>query len=116
MDFVVPVAPITETAAPESVWLANMLRLIVAVDALPVQFPYVEKGIVPVLLAQPTFKWGKVSVEKVIDKIQLKKAVPAVNEMKLIRVSKENLGGWARQLRAWGYADVPDRYLTYEAE
>ena len=55
-------------------------------DALPVQFPYVEKGIVPVLLAQPTFKWGKVSVEKVVDKIQLKKAVPAVNEMKLIRV------------------------------
>jgi ribose transport system substrate-binding protein len=89
---------------------------IVAVDALPVQFPYVEKGIVPVLLAQPTFKWGKVSVEKVIDRIQLKKPVPVVNEMKLIRVSKENLGGWARQLKAWGYADVPEKYLIYEAE
>jgi ribose transport system substrate-binding protein len=89
---------------------------IVAVDALPAQFPYVEKGIAPVLLAQPTFKWGKVSVEKVIDKIQLKKDVPVTNEMKLIRVSKENLGGWARQLKAWGYEGVPDRYLTYEAE
>lgn len=89
---------------------------IVAVDALPVQLPYVEKGIVPVLLAQPTFKWGKVSVEKVIDKIHLKKDVPVVNEMRLIRVSKENLGGWARQLRAWGYEGVPQKYLTYVAE
>jgi ribose transport system substrate-binding protein len=89
---------------------------IVAVDALPVQLPYVERGIVPVLLAQPTFRWGKVSVEKVIDKIHLKKEVPAINEMKLIRVSRENLGGWARQLKAWGYEEVPQRYLTYEAD
>lgn len=89
---------------------------IVAVDALPAQFPYVEKGIAPVLLAQPTFKWGKVAVEKVVDKVGLGKQVPVTNEMKLIRVSKENLGGWARQLKAWGYPDVPERYLTYEAE
>ncbi len=89
---------------------------IVAVDALPVQFPYVERGIAPVLLAQPTFKWGKVSVEKVIDRIQMKKPVPELNEMKLIRVSRDNLGGWARQLKAWGYEDVPERYLTYEAD
>jgi ribose transport system substrate-binding protein len=88
---------------------------IVAVDALPVQLTYVEKGIVPVLLAQPTFKWGKIPVEKVIDRIFLKKEVPVVNEMKLIRVSKENLGGWARQLKAWGYEGVPERLLTYEA-
>ncbi|HOK55195.1 MAG TPA: substrate-binding domain-containing protein, partial [Armatimonadota bacterium] len=31
---------------------------VVAVDALPVQLPYVEKGIAPVLLAQPTYNWG----------------------------------------------------------
>jgi ribose transport system substrate-binding protein len=89
---------------------------IVAVDALPVQLPYVEKGIVPVLLAQPTFRWGKVSVEKVVDRVYLKKEVPVTNEMKLIRVSKENLGGWARQLKAWGYEGVPEKYLTYEAD
>ena len=89
---------------------------IVAVDALPVQLPYVEKGIVPVLLAQPTFRWGKVSVEKIIDKIYQNKDVPVINPMKLIRVSKENLGGWARQLRAWGYEDVPRKYLTYVAD
>jgi ribose transport system substrate-binding protein len=85
---------------------------IVAVDALPMQLPYVENGIVEVLLGQPTFKWGKVSVEKIIDKIYLNKDVPVINEMKLIRVSKENLGGWARQLRAWGYEGVPRKYLT----
>lgn len=89
---------------------------IVAVDALPVQLPYVEKGIVPVLLAQPTFKWGKISVEKIIDKIHLDKDVPVMNEMKLIRVSQDNLGGWARQLKAWGYKDVPVKYLTYVAD
>jgi ribose transport system substrate-binding protein len=85
---------------------------IVAVDALPVQLPYVEKGIVEVLLGQPTFRWGEVSVEKIIDKIYLNKEVPEINEMKLIRVSKENLGGWARQLRAWGYEGIPRKYLT----
>jgi ribose transport system substrate-binding protein len=84
---------------------------IVAVDALPVQLPYVEKGIAPVLLAQPTFKWGKVSVEKVFESIQKNKDVPVINTMKLIRVSKENLGGWSRQLRAWGYEGVPVKYL-----
>ncbi len=153
---------------------------IVAVDALPVQLPYVEKGIAPVLLGQPTFKWGKVSVEKIIDKIHLEKdlkpgfkltkqsymklkeeKIPSEileklnslkdqvfateedfleelirvigeeetnsykslilklgeeNQMKLIRVSKENLGGWARQLRAWGYEDIPRKYLIYVAD
>jgi hypothetical protein len=31
--------------------------------------------------------------------------------MKLIPVSKENLGGWARQLRAWDYENVPRKYI-----
>lgn len=87
-------------------------QVIVAVDALPMQLPYLEKGIVDVLLGQPTFRWGKVSVEKIVDKIYLSKDVPVINQMKLIRVSKENLGGWARQLRAWGYEGVPRKYLT----
>ena len=85
---------------------------IVAVDALPVQLPYVEKGIVTVLLAQPTFKLGKIAVEKVIDKLHLDEEVDEINTMKLIRVWDENIGGWARQLRAWGYEDIPVRYHT----
>ncbi len=84
---------------------------VVAVDALPAELPYVEKGIAPVLLAQPTYMWGHVSVEKVIDKVYLKKDVPAITRMELVRVSKENLGTWARQLKAWGFTDVPEEYL-----
>jgi ribose transport system substrate-binding protein len=87
---------------------------VVAVDALPAELPYVEKGIAPVLLAQPTYKWGYVSVEKIIDKIYLRKAVPEINPMELVRVSKENLGPWARQLKDWGFTDVPEKYLRME--
>jgi ribose transport system substrate-binding protein len=32
--------------------------------------------------------------------------------MELVRVSKANLGEWARQLKEWGFTDVPDRYLA----
>jgi ribose transport system substrate-binding protein len=85
---------------------------IVAVDALPAQLPYVEKGIAPVLLAQSTYLWGYVSVEKIIDKIYLKKDVPVMNIMDLVPVTKENLGSWARQLKEWGFTDVPAKYLA----
>lgn len=85
--------------------------MIVSVDALPAELPYVAKGIAPVLLAQPTYKWGYVSVEKIIDKVYLKKDVPSVTVMDLVRVSKENLGDWARQLKEWGFTDVPAEYL-----
>ncbi len=85
---------------------------IVAVDALPVQLPYIEKGIVSALFGQPTFRWGKVCVEKIVDKLHHKKEVEEINEMKLIKVYIENLGGWSRQLRAWGYEGIPDKYLV----
>ncbi len=85
---------------------------IVSVDALPVELPYVEAGLAPVLLAQPTYTWGSVSVEKVVDKVLLKKDVPANVPMALVRVSKDNLGTWARQLKDWGFTDVPEKYLS----
>jgi len=84
---------------------------VVAVDALPAELPYVEKGIAPVLLAQPTYKWGYVSVQDVIDKVYLKKDVPVITRMELVVVTKENLGTWARQLKTWGFTDVPDEFL-----
>jgi ribose transport system substrate-binding protein len=85
---------------------------IVAVDALPVELPYVERGIAPVLLAQPVYNWGKVGVETIVDKVVHKKdpAAPIIS-MELVRVSKENLGQWARQLKDWGFGDVQDKYL-----
>src|SRR5258706_13251238 len=84
---------------------------IVAVDALPAELAYVEKGLAPVLLAQPTYNWGYVSVQRIVEKVHLKQDVPQVIPMELVRVSKENLGTWARQLKTWGFTDVPDAYL-----
>lgn len=84
---------------------------IVSVDALSAELPYIEKGIAPVLLAQSTYLWGYVSVEKIVAKVVQKQDVPVMNKMELVRVSKENLGAWARQLKAWGFTDVPEDYL-----
>jgi ribose transport system substrate-binding protein len=84
---------------------------IVAVDALPAELAYVEKGLAPVLLAQPTYLWGYVSVQKIVEKVHLKQDVPTIIPMDLVRVSKDNLGTWARQLKDWGFDDVPESYL-----
>jgi len=84
---------------------------IVSVDALPAELPYVEKGLAPVLLAQPTYLWGNVSVNTIFDKVVLGKNVPEIIPMELVRVSKDNLGQWARQLKDWGFTDVPEKYL-----
>jgi ribose transport system substrate-binding protein len=84
---------------------------IVAVDALPAELAYVEKGLAPVLLAQPTYMWGYVSVQKIVDKIHLKQDVPQIIPMELVKVTKDNLGTWARQLKEWGFTDVPGTYL-----
>jgi len=84
---------------------------IVAVDALPAELAYVEKGLAPILLAQPTYKWGYVSVQKIVEKIHLKQDVPQIIPMELVKVTKDNLGTWARQLKDWGFTDVPDAYL-----
>ena len=82
---------------------------IVAVDALPAQLVYVEKGLAPVLLAQPTYMWGYESVQRIVEKVHLKQDVPKVIPMDVVRVTKADLGPWARQLKAWGFA-VPDMY------
>ena len=84
---------------------------IVAVDALPPMLAYVEKGLAPVLLAQPTYLWGYVSVQRIFDKVHLKQDVPQIIPMELVRVTKDNLGTWARQLRDWGFTDVAEAHL-----
>ncbi len=85
---------------------------IVSVDALPAELAYVDKGLAPVLLAQPTFMWGYQSVHTIFDHVYLKQPVPEHVVMNLIRVSKDNLGSWARQLKAWGFTDVDPKYLA----
>jgi len=84
---------------------------IVSVDALAPELVYVDKGIAPVLLAQPVYQWGYVSVNTIIDKVHNKKDVPTIIPMELVRVTKQNIGEWARQLQTWGFTDVPDAYL-----
>jgi ribose transport system substrate-binding protein len=84
---------------------------VVAVDGLPPELPYVEKGLVPVLLAQQPYLWGNVGITKIVDKLFYKKNVPAIVPMDPVRVTQDTLGSWARQLRQWGFADVPEEYL-----
>src|SRR5215207_527267 len=84
---------------------------IVAVDALPAELAYVDKGLAPVLLAQPTYLWGYESVKRIVDKVHLKQDVPTIIPMELVKVTKENLGTWSRQLKAWGFTDVGEEFL-----
>jgi ribose transport system substrate-binding protein len=84
---------------------------VVAVDALPDQLNYVERGLVSVLWAQPTYDWGKVGVETIVDKVLLGKSVPSKLPMELVRVSRQNLGAWTRMLKRWGFAGLPDEML-----
>lgn len=85
---------------------------IVAVDALPDELAYVEAGLAPVLIAQQPYLWGYVSVKTIFDHVYLKKDVPDRIEMPLIRVSKDNLGTWARQLQTWGFTGIDPKYLA----
>ncbi|MBT5875387.1 MAG: substrate-binding domain-containing protein [Candidatus Latescibacteria bacterium] len=83
---------------------------VVSVDALPQELPYVKQGVVPVLWAQPTYLWGYVSVETIVNKVHLRMDVQEINPMELVKVTNENLAEWAQQLRDWGFTDVPDEY------
>ena len=84
---------------------------IVAVDALPAELSYVDKGLAPVLLAQPVYDWGYKSVGYVIDKLD-GKPVAEMNKMELIRVDKSNLQKWGKQLKDWGFTDVDPKFLA----
>jgi len=81
---------------------------IVAVDALPEQLAYVQKGLAPILLAQPVYDWGYKSVGIIVDKVLLKKDVPAINKMDLVKVDKASLATWAKQLQDWKFKVDPE--------
>lgn len=86
---------------------------IVAVDALPEQLIYVERGLVPVLWAQPVYDWGAIGVSTIADKLLLKKTVPRTIRMELIRVTRDDLRAYARRLSSWGFS-LPPEYLAPE--
>jgi len=84
---------------------------VVAVDALPAQLAYVDRNVVPVLLAQSVYLWGAVGVRTIVEK--LRGGTPPGNiPMELVRVDRASLGQWARQLREWGFTDVDSAYLV----
>lgn len=83
---------------------------VVAVDALPEQLRFVDTG-VAVLLGQPVYDWGTVTISTIVDKLHFKKDVSGTIPMKLVRVSRENLEEWAAQLRDWGFSKINEEYL-----
>ncbi len=75
---------------------------IVAVDALPAQLPYVEKGVAQVLLAQQVYKWGYRSVELLLDKIMHDKEPENVRDIsELIPVTKANVKEFGKNWKKW---------------
>jgi ribose transport system substrate-binding protein len=82
-------------------WTPGKVK-IVAVDALPAQLKYVEKGIAQVLLAQRVYDWGHRSVELLIDKLHNGKPPPAERDIaKLDRVTKENVSEYGKNWDKW---------------
>jgi ribose transport system substrate-binding protein len=84
---------------------------VIAVDGLPDELNYVQRGLVPVLWAQPTYDWGRVGVETIVERVLFGKRVPEKMRMELVRVSRENLGAWTRLLKGWGFTGLPQEYL-----
>ena len=84
---------------------------IVSVDGLPAMLSYIDQGLAPVLFAQPCYLWGSVSVKTIFDHVYSKQEVQAHVQMDLVRVDKSNLGEWARQLKAWGFTDVDQKFV-----
>ena len=85
---------------------------IVAVDALPDELGYVDAGLAPVLIAQQPYLWGYESVKTIFDHVYLKKPVPERIDMPLVRVTKDNLGTWARTLQSWGVTGIDPKFLA----
>lgn len=107
--------PLFESARRKHVLKDMQLRdqKVVAVDALPDQLRFVDVG-VAVLLGQPVYKWGTVSIGTIVDKLHNRTEISGQIPMELVRVSRENLEEWAGQLRDWGFRNVNAEYLPAE--
>jgi ribose transport system substrate-binding protein len=75
---------------------------VVAMDALPVQLPYLRKGVAQKLLAQETYKWGYCSIQLLADKVILGKDPPQVlNYAPLVPVTKDNVDEFGQNWKKW---------------
>lgn len=75
---------------------------IVAVDALPAQLKYVERGIVQALLAQRVYHWGYRSVELIVEKLHNDASPKHPRDMaELDRVTQENVATYGKNWEKW---------------
>lgn len=82
-------------------WTPGKVK-IVAVDALPAQLKYVEKGVVQTLLAQRVYHWGYRSVELLMDKLHNNKTPGSPRDVaELDRVTRENVEEYAKNWKTW---------------
>jgi len=74
----------------------------VSVDALPPELDYVRSGHVQMLLSQDVFGYGYKSVERLVEKLHLKKNPPAVVENSVLTaVTKDNVEAFAKNWETW---------------
>jgi ribose transport system substrate-binding protein len=74
----------------------------VAVDALPPELNYVRSGHVQMLLSQDVYGYGYRSVERLIEKLYLKKSPPsAIEDSVLTAVTSANVEAFARNWETW---------------
>jgi len=84
---------------------------IVSADGLPPELEYVERGVVPVLVAQRSYDLGAMGVQAIVEEMITKDRKPGDINPELTYVRKDNLKEWATQLKDWGFTDVPDKFL-----
>jgi ribose transport system substrate-binding protein len=75
---------------------------IVAMDALPVELPYVRKGVVARLYAQQTYQWGYRSIELLADEVILhREPKTPIEYSPLLLVDKSNVDQFEQNWKKW---------------
>lgn len=74
----------------------------VSVDALPPQLAYVRSGHVQLLLSQDVYGYGYHAVERLVERLHLKKAPPqTIENTALTPVTLENVDAFAKNWETW---------------
>ncbi len=82
-------------------WEPGKVKM-VAMDALPVELPYVRKGVVARLYAQQTYQWGYRSIELLADKVILHKDPKTPIEYSpLLLVDRSNVDQFEQNWKKW---------------
>ncbi len=75
---------------------------IVAMDALPAELPYLQKGVVANLYAQQTYGWGQRAIELLADKVIHGKDPKDIFDISpLVPVTKENAEQFGENWKKW---------------